>query len=298
MNKSTVTKLPKSLVEIRVEVPAEEFAAFEQKALAAVTGETEVSGFRKGAAPKELVKNKVGQAKILDRAAMLAIEATFPAAVAQNQLEPLGYPEVSILKLAENNPLEYKAVVAVYPQTNLPDYRQIAAGFEFKEPQVTDEDIKRLKMEKERHLREHLRQDILAAVAQKTVVEVPDILIQRETEKIMAQLKERTPQALHMSFDEYLQKLGKTEAELKDQMAKDNEAKIKNYLILSEIAKQEKIEATEDEVAAAVKKAVENNEEGGPISEEEAANEQVKAYYRDTLKTEKVFEFLESQFKK
>jgi hypothetical protein len=81
-------------------------------------------------------------------------------------------------------------------------------------------------------------------------------------------------------------------------MAKDNEAKIKNYLILSEIAKQEKIEATEDEVAAAVKKAVENNEEGGPISEEEAANEQVKAYYRDTLKTEKVFEFLESQFKK
>jgi hypothetical protein len=57
-------------------------------------------------------------------------------------------------------------------------------------------------------LREHLREDALEAVAQKTAIEIPDILIERETEKMMRQLKEKTPQVLNMSFDEYLKKLG------------------------------------------------------------------------------------------
>jgi len=295
MNKITVTKLPKSLIEIQVEVPAADFAAFEEKALGEIAKDFEASGFRKGAAPKEVVKNRVGQQKILDRAASLAIEGSFPAAVLENKLEPLGYPEISVMKLASGNPFEYKAIVAVYPEITLPDYKKIAAGFELKEPQVTDEDIKQLKMEKERHLREHLRQDALAAVAAKTAVEIPDVLVERETEKTMAQLKERTPQVLHMSFEEYLQKLGKTEAELRAQIAEDNEGKIKNYLILQEVAKAEKIDASDDEVASAAAKAM--ADEGGADSDD-ANDEQVKAYYRESLKTEKTFQFLENNFKK
>jgi FKBP-type peptidyl-prolyl cis-trans isomerase (trigger factor) len=299
MNKTTVTKLPKSLVEIRVEMSVSDFAAFEEKALAEIAKEAEISGFRKGAAPKEVVKNKAGQQKITDRAVSLAIENSFPQAIAENKLEPLGYPEVSILKLAAGNPFEYKAIVAVYPQTDLPDYKKIASGFELKEAEVTDEDIKRLKMEKERHEREHLRQDMLAAVSAATAIEIPDILVERETEKMMAQLKERTPQILHLPFGKYLAKLGKTEAELRREMAKDNESKIKNYLVLQEIAKREKIEPTDDEIALAIKKSRESGEENEPASGEEAAdNERIKSYYRETLKTEKVFEFLESNFKK
>lgn len=299
MNKVTVTKLPKSKVEVKVEIPAEEFSVFVEKALTQMTKEADISGFRKGTAPKDVVKEKVGQAKILDRAAGMAIEATIPQAITENKLEPLGYPEVNILKLAEGNPLEYKAVIAVYPQVELPDYKAIAAGFEIKKVEVTEEDIKRLKMEKEHHMMEHLREDVLAAVAQKTNVEVPEILIERETEKMMAQLKEKTPRALNMSFDEYLKKLGKTEAELKEMMARDNEVKIKNYLVLQEITKVGKIEVSDAEVETAIKKqaAAEGgeNKEGGDNME---IDEQTKEYYRETLKTEKTFEFLESFLKK
>jgi len=293
MNKTTVTKLPKSKVELTVQVPAEELEVFVQKALDEFTKEAEITGFRKGMAPKEIVKNKVGQARIMDRAASLAIEATFPAAVTENSLEPMGYPEINILKLAEGNPLEYKAVIAVYPHAQLPDYKQIASGFQLKEAEVTDDDIKRLKMEKERHLREHLREDVLNAVAEKTVVEIPEILIERETEKMMGQLKDRTPQMLNMSFEDYLKKLGKTESELRDGMAKDNELKIKNYIVLAEIAKAEKIEANDAEIAAAMKK---EEDDSQPASAE--GSSEVKEYYRETLKTEKTFEFLESLFKK
>jgi hypothetical protein len=42
---------------------------------------------------------------------------------------------------------------------------------------------------------------------------------------MMRQLKEKTPQVLNMSFDEYLKKLGKTEDQLREGIAKDNERK-------------------------------------------------------------------------
>jgi trigger factor len=219
----------------------------------------------------------------------MTIEATFPAVIAENNLEPLGYPEVQVLKLAQGNPFEYRATVAVYPRVELPDYKEILQKFELKEIKVTEDDIKRLKMEKERHEREHVRQDALAAVAAETAVEVPGILITRETEKMMNQLKERTPQMLNMSFDDYLKKLGKTEAELEDAMAKDNEIKIKNYLVLTEIARAENIEVTDEEAVAAAKK---------EINGEAVPNEQDKNYWREALKNEKTFEKLENYFKK
>jgi len=67
------------------------------------------------------VKAKIGGQKILDRAAMLAIDDSFPKAAAENNIEPLGYPQISILKLAPGNSFEYKALAAVYPQAKLPD---------------------------------------------------------------------------------------------------------------------------------------------------------------------------------
>jgi FKBP-type peptidyl-prolyl cis-trans isomerase (trigger factor) len=291
--KVTVAKLPKSKVELTVEIESNEFATFAEKALEEIAKEAEISGFRKGAAPKDMVKSRVGSAKILDRAAMMAIEATFPQAIADNKLEPLGYPEVRITKIAEGNPLEYKAAVAVYPQITLPDYKQIAGEFKMDEVKVTEEEISRLKMEKERHMREHKRQDLLAAIATKTDTEVPEVLVERETQKMMEQLKERTPQALNMSFEEYLKKLGKTEEELAQAMAKDNEAKIKNYLVLQEISKAVAVEVSDAEVEKAYKGA----------SPDEAADpskmtDQDKEYFKENLKMEKTFEALEGFYKK
>jgi FKBP-type peptidyl-prolyl cis-trans isomerase (trigger factor) len=105
------------------------------------------------------------------------------------------------------------------------------------------------------------------------------------------QLKERTPRMLNMSFDEYLKKLGKTEAELKTSMERENEQKIKNFMVLQEISRLEKIEVNDAEAEEAMKKANDKIEEGGDMK-------QVKEYYRETLKNEKTFEFLEGLFKK
>ncbi len=277
------------------EIPAADFAEFEQRALDEIAKEAEIPGFRKGAAPKEMVKAKIGGQKILDRAAMLAIDDSFPKAAAENNIEPLGYPQISILKLAPGNSFEYKALAAVYPQAKLPDYKKIAAGFEFKTPEVSEEDIKRLKMEKERHARRHWRDDLLEKLVKESELEIPGILAAGETQKAMEDFKERVPKMTGMDFAEYLKKIGRTEAQVRDDIAKDSETRIKKFLILQDIAKAEKIEVGEEEIAAAIAKSRDEDGEGAGDAE---SDEQEKSYWRQELQTEKVFEFLEGLSKK
>jgi len=73
-------------------------------------------------------------------------------------------------------------------------------------------------------------------------------------------------------------------------MFSQNQQKIKNYLVLQEIAKLENIEATAEEIEKAVSQAAAENQKG------DLDLEQIKEYYKDIIKTEKVFERLESLF--
>jgi FKBP-type peptidyl-prolyl cis-trans isomerase (trigger factor) len=290
MYSSQIEKLPKSKVVASVVLPPADFSAFAKTALEEIARDVELEGFRKGTAPKELVRQRVGAQAIMERAAKIAIENIYPQVVVESKLEPLGYPEVEITKLAENEPLEFKATVSVFPEIKLADYKLIASKTTAKEVEVTSDEIKRLKMEKERHEREHEREDLIGRIANESEFDVPEVLVAGETEKMMRELKEKTPDMLHMSFEDYLEKLKKTEKDLYDEIFAQNQQKIRNYLALEAIAKQEKIEPTAGEIEAAVKRVADDH------TGENLDSERLKEYYRDVVKTEKVFELLESLF--
>ena len=292
MNKATINKLPKSKIETLVEIPVEEFDKFMEAALSEFVKELDVEGFRKGMAPKELVARKAGDARILERASKIAIEDSYPKVITENKLEPLGYPEVEIVKLAKGDPFEYKFIISVFPEVVLGDYKETAKQITFKEPEVTDDDIKKLKMEKAQHEKEHVREDLLDKLRVIATIEVPEVMVARETERMMEDLRRKTPQALNMPFEEYLKKIKKTEDELRATFNDDNEKKIKNFLILQEIAKTEKIEPTEKEVEDVIEKVT----SGEP--KENLDLNYLKEYYKDIVKNEKVFDLLETFFKK
>ncbi len=292
MNKATVNKLPKSKIETLVEIPVEEFDKFMDAALAEFVKELDVEGFRKGMAPKELVARKAGDARIIERASKIAIEDSYPKVLLENKLEPLGYPEIEIVKLARGNPFEYKFIISVFPEVALGDYKEVAKQITFKEPEVNDEDIKRLKMEKAQHEKEHIREDLLDKLREIAKIEIPEVMVARETERMMEDLRKKTPQALNMPFEEYLKKIKKTEDELRVTFNEDNEKKIGNFLILQEIAKIEKIEPTEKEIGDVIEKVT-----AGEPKENLDLN-YLNEYYKDVVKNEKVFDLLEGLFKK
>ena len=137
---SSIKKIPKSQVDLKIEISSEEFNGFIEKAISALEKDLEVKGFRKGKAPKEIVEKEIGQERILAEAANLAINENYKKAVLEQKLEPISQPEVSILKLARGNPLIFQIKVAILPKIKLTDYKKIASQVEKKKISVSEKE--------------------------------------------------------------------------------------------------------------------------------------------------------------
>lgn len=111
---------------MNIELPLDEFRPYLAKGAAKVAREVKIEGFRPGKAPYEVVKQKVGEMTILEEAARLAINETITRAIdEQAGGQPAGEPEISVTKLAPDNPLEYKIALALLPDVRLGEYKNL-----------------------------------------------------------------------------------------------------------------------------------------------------------------------------
>lgn len=117
--------LQKNILELEVEIPAEELKNFLDKAVSLLALEVKIDGFRPEKVPFDVLAKHVGEMTIYEKAAELAVEKTYPKIVKDEHLETLGSPEISIVKLAPGNPLIYKAKVALVPKIKLGNYHKI-----------------------------------------------------------------------------------------------------------------------------------------------------------------------------
>jgi trigger factor len=124
-----VTKkdLEKSQIELTIELTFEEFKPYIEKGAQKVSQNIKIEGFRSGKVPYEILKQKIGEMTILEEAAHLAIHKTIDEAIENNTLDRMavGQPKVEITKLAPENPLEYKAVLAIVPTVALGEYKNL-----------------------------------------------------------------------------------------------------------------------------------------------------------------------------
>jgi trigger factor len=134
-------KLPKSEIEISFEIPWEEFKPYADKAYSILGKDVVIKGFRKGNVPKDILEKEIGQDKILEQAADLIAKDKYPQAIYSEGIEPISQPEVSITKLAKDNPFEFKVKISVLPNVVLPDYKTIASKIEKKEISIIDKDV-------------------------------------------------------------------------------------------------------------------------------------------------------------
>ncbi|MDE1874987.1 MAG: hypothetical protein KGH68_02890 [Patescibacteria group bacterium] len=144
--KASLKKLDSGEVEIKSEVPAAEFDEVIETTLIEIRKNIEIPGFRKGAAPEKLVREKIGEAALLYEAAEHAISHAYAHILAAEKVDAIGYPKVSITKIAAGNPLAFTITTAVVPEIKDLDYKKIAASENAKKPEtseVTDADLEK-----------------------------------------------------------------------------------------------------------------------------------------------------------
>jgi len=136
-----IVNLPKSEIELKIEVPVEKWQEFWEKTARDLSKDLKIDGFRPGTAPLSLIEEKIGKERILMESAERCIEEYYLKAISENKIEVLGQPVISILKLAKDNPLEFKARVAIMPKIKLADYKKIALETKRKKVLVEEGEI-------------------------------------------------------------------------------------------------------------------------------------------------------------
>jgi len=143
-----------------------------------------------------------------------------------------------------------------------------------------------MKAEKEYRNKEKKRLSILEALAKETAIEIPELLIESEQDKMYSQFTENL-KSMGLDIPDYLKRVAKTEAEIKSEWKPEAEKRAKIQLITNQIAIEEKILPTEEELSAEVKKLIELY----PGVDDGRAR-----IYADIMITnDKVMQFLESQ---
>jgi len=417
--KTEIKKLPKSEIEINFELDEQEFQKYIEKALLHLKDHVKMDGFRQGQVPLEMVEKKVGQENLLMEAGELAVKGSYTKYVRDNNLEPIGDPDVQIKKIAKGNPFLFTVKVALLPEIVLPDYKAIASkiktadmAVEEKEieeaiaylqksrakfidktdgaakkdyvkieyqnehinggkpvkdmfilgeaqflpdfennlvgmkvgdekeftakfpenapkevagkdgvfkvkmlvvqtmelPEVNDEFAKELGMfdslvalknnlkegigmEKKENERQRARGEVLQKISEKITFELPEKMVEYEQIRLLEDLKNQIASQFKIPFEEYLKSVKKTEEELKANYKLEAEKRIKNFLVLREIGKQEKIEISHEELEQEI------NKELRKYTKEQIEKidlVRLKEYTKGAIFNEKVFQILEN----
>ncbi len=127
MSTYAVSRLPKSKIKVEMQLSKDEIENAYKKALTKITEETQLRGFRKGKAPKEMVESTVGGEKIYEEAfnRMLPreLEKALKAEAEKNKDERfivLDYPKFDLGKQWKpGEDLEVTAECTLYPKVNI-----------------------------------------------------------------------------------------------------------------------------------------------------------------------------------
>ncbi len=143
-----------------------------------------------------------------------------------------------------------------------------------------------IKLEKENQAKEKTRLKIIEQIIDASTMDVPDILVEIELNKILYRMESDIVQ-MGLKFEDYLKHLNKTPDDIRKEFRKDAEKKARLGLVLNEISKIEGIVPDAEQVNKEVEHIMEHYKD--------ADLERATLHAQNVLTNEKVFQFLENQ---
>ncbi|MGA8943058.1 MAG: trigger factor [Thermoactinomyces sp.] len=226
---------------------------------------------------EQLVGMKPGEEK--------EIEVTFPEDYHADELK--GKPALFKVKLHEIKRL------------NLPElddeFAQDVSEFDTLDELKADIE-KNLKEKAEKEKENFIRNELVEKAAQNAEVEIPEVMIEQETENMLRQFEQRLMYQ-GLNLETYAKFTGQDRDALKNQFKEDAKKRVLGNLTLEAIAKEENIDVSDEEVEAEIKQMAEemgrDTEEVRRILESQNALDSVK----EQLRAKKTIDLLVSNSK-
>ena len=143
-----------------------------------------------------------------------------------------------------------------------------------------------MELEKKRMAKDRKRNKIADGIIEKSKIEMPQLLVDGELDRMIAQFKADIEQS-GLTYEKYLAEVKKTDEDLKKEWTPIAQKKAKLQLVLNKIALEEKIKPEEDQVQKEIEHILSHHKD--------APEERVRIFVETMLTNEKVFDFLEKQ---
>ena len=135
----SVERRPGSVVELAIEVPAEQVEKAIDRAFNRLAPRVRVPGFRPGKAPRTVIEREIGWATLRDQALEILVPETVTEAVRERELDVIDTPQVEVEQFERIGNARIKALVTVKPEVTLGDYQSIKVPLQT--PAVTSEKV-------------------------------------------------------------------------------------------------------------------------------------------------------------
>jgi len=137
--KTTVEPLSPTRVKLAVEITFDELKPAFDAAYKKIGAEVRIPGFRPGKVPARILEQRIGRPAILDEVVSNAVPQAYGEALQENDVRPLGQPEIEVTRLDDGDTIAFTAEVDIRPTIEIPDLDSLAVTVDPIE--VTDEEM-------------------------------------------------------------------------------------------------------------------------------------------------------------
>ena len=244
MAKATIEKQPNGTIKFTIALPFAEESKVRDQVLAEHAKEVNVPGFRKGKAPEQMAAQRLNPEHIREDVLKKILPQAYMEAVQENKVRPIMNPKINVEKIDEGEDWIFTAETCEMPEVDPGKYKEhvqkVTAKSKIAVPGKEQE-------------KPNLDQ-VVKAVTEGAKVEIPQLLIDQETDRLLAQLLDDVKR-LGLNLEQYLGSTKRTSEDLRQEYATRATEDIKLEFVLQKIAEDAKIVVEEIEIEEAIQKA-------------------------------------------
>jgi FKBP-type peptidyl-prolyl cis-trans isomerase (trigger factor) len=244
MNKPVIERQENGNIKVTITLPKEDVQKARAEVVEQMAKSADVAGFRKGKAPKDLVEGKLNDDQVREETLKKLIPPAYTQAVQENNIKPIMNPKLHVEHIEEGEDWVFQAFTCELPEIDLGKYKEAVQKVTAKGKIIVPG-----KEEQKPNMDE-----IVKVLLENAKVKVPEILIDQETDRLVAQLLEDIKK-LGLGLDQYLASTKRNPQELREEYAKRAQNDIKLEFVLQQVAETENITVDPKEVEEAIEKA-------------------------------------------
>lgn len=278
----TMTRLEDGTIELKITIPTDQVVSATALIMDSVAQTAKVPGFRPGKAPKKMVQDSTDPAKVHEEVLKKLIPSSYIQAVQSEKIKPIVNPKIHVDEIEDGKDWSFTATTCEMPEVTLGDYKPSVKKHTAKSKIIVPG--KDLPAGRQEEVKPDL-DTIVKAVVDSTTVTIPQLLINHEVDRLLAQTLNEIKK-LGLTLDQYLSSTGKTPEEVRSEYAVKATSDMKLEFALQKISDVEKITVEEKEIDEAILKAK---------NDKERANLQGNRYLlSNIIRQQKTLDFLQN----